>query len=384
MRPVPSGAPPHSAPAPFTPPPFSALTSTASTFGVFVENRDLPAATARAAAAAAPTLSSVTPSMGPAAGGNIVTLHGTGFSVATAVNFGNRAAPGFSTTSPTQIQAVAPSGTGTVQVTVRSPLGTSNSRSYIYVPAPVLAGISPSQGPAAGGTTVTLTGTGLAGAVSVDFGATSAAFTVDSPTQITAVTPPGTSAVPVTVTTPGGASAPVYFFYLDVPALHSLSPLQGPLAAGTAVALTGAGLGSTTAVWFGSESASFSVESSTRVTAIAPAGTTPGPVPVTATTPGGTSNPLSFTYLAPPVLTELSPEQGPVYGGTTVTLTGSGLTTTATVLFDSAPAAFSVESDALVVANAPAGAAGPVLVTVTTPGGVSNSLPFTRQPSPEI
>lgn len=349
-----------------------------------MENPDLSTATARATAAAAPTLSSVVPSTGPAAGGNTVTLNGTGFSAITAVNFGSRAALGFATLSTTRIEAVAPPGTGTVGVTVRSPLGTSNSRPYTYVPVPVLSAISPSQGPAAGGTAVTLTGTALDGATDVRFGSAAASFTVDSPTQITAVSPPGTSAVPVTVTTPGGTSAPVYFFYLDEPALHALSPLQGPLAGGTPVTLTGFALGSTITVAFGTESASFSVDSSTRITAVAPAATSAGPVPVTATTPGGTSNPLYFTYLAPPVLAALSPEQGPVYGGTSVTLTGSGLTTATAVLFDGVPAAFSVESDGLVVANAPAGAAGPVPVTVTTLGGMSDSLTFIRVSAPEI
>ncbi|MFE9845102.1 IPT/TIG domain-containing protein, partial [Streptomyces goshikiensis] len=54
---------------------------------------------------------------------------------------------------------------------------------------PTLSAISPSQGPTTGGTTVTLTGAGLTGATSVRFGKTPASFTVNSATQITAVTP---------------------------------------------------------------------------------------------------------------------------------------------------------------------------------------------------
>ncbi|CAO0837954.1 IPT/TIG domain-containing protein OS=Streptomyces microflavus OX=1919 GN=Smic_87380 PE=4 SV=1 [Streptomyces microflavus] len=73
---------------------------------------------------------------------------------------------------------------------------------------PVVTGISPSSGPTAGGTAVTITGTDLTGATAVAFGSDPAAsFTVDSDTQITATTPPGTpGTVDVTVTTAGGTS----------------------------------------------------------------------------------------------------------------------------------------------------------------------------------
>jgi hypothetical protein len=56
---------------------------------------------------------------------------------------------------------------------------------------PFITNIQPDSGPAAGGTTVTITGRNFTGATAVRFGATNAAsFTVDSDTQITAVSPP--------------------------------------------------------------------------------------------------------------------------------------------------------------------------------------------------
>jgi hypothetical protein len=55
---------------------------------------------------------------------------------------------------------------------------------------------------------VTITGRGFTGATSVRFGAASAAMTVNSDTQITATSPPGSiGIVDVTVTTPAGTSA---------------------------------------------------------------------------------------------------------------------------------------------------------------------------------
>ncbi len=74
--------------------------------------------------------------------------------------------------------------------------------------APTVSGVSPASGPAAGGTSVTVSGTGFTGATAVDFGTTPAAsFTVVSDSEITAVSPAGTGTVDVTVTTSSGTSA---------------------------------------------------------------------------------------------------------------------------------------------------------------------------------
>ncbi|MEU0041025.1 IPT/TIG domain-containing protein, partial [Streptomyces sp. NPDC006333] len=126
----------------------------------------------------------------------------------------------------------------------------------------------------------------------------------------------------------------------------------------------------------------YTVNSATQITAVAPAGT--GAVPVTVSAPGGTSNTVIYTYVAAPVLTALSPAQGPTDAGAGITLTGTALTTTSTVSFGATPAAFTVLSDATVVALAPAGPAGPVSVNVTTIGGVSNSRTYTRVSPPAI
>ena len=75
------------------------------------------------------------------------------------------------------------------------------------IPGPQVTGISPASGPEAGGTSVTVTGSGLAGATAVAFGtAAAASFTLGTDTELTAVSPAGTGTVDVTVTTPAGTS----------------------------------------------------------------------------------------------------------------------------------------------------------------------------------
>lgn len=71
--------------------------------------------------------------------------------------------------------------------------------------------ISPNQGTTGGGTTVTITGTNLAGATAVKFGSKPAAITANTPTSVTVTSPSGSGTVPVTVTTAAGTSNPLNF-----------------------------------------------------------------------------------------------------------------------------------------------------------------------------
>src|ERR1700730_9277919 len=75
---------------------------------------------------------------------------------------------------------------------------------------PVVTSLSPTSGPAAGGTSVTLTGTGFTGATGVSFsGIPAASFSVTNDTTIVATTPAAVvgTALPVVVTTQVGPSA---------------------------------------------------------------------------------------------------------------------------------------------------------------------------------
>ena len=160
-------------------------------------------------------------------------------------------------------RAGQPGGTaGTVDVTVTTAGGTSATSSadqFTYVAAPTVSGMSPTVGPLAGGTLVTITGTSLTDATAVDFGTTAASsVTSDSATQITLDSPAGTGTVDVTVTTAGGTSATSsadHFTYVAAPTVTGMSPTVGPLAGGTLVTITGTNLANATAVDFGTTAA---------------------------------------------------------------------------------------------------------------------------------
>src|SRR6476661_7942593 len=172
---------------------------------------------------------------------------------------------------------------------------------------PVITSLTPSSGPAAGFNSVIITGSGFSGVgpLGVRFGTTATTFTIDSNTQITAIAPPGTGTVNVTVQALlDGTSNPLPYTYgAVVPTLTSISPVSGSAAGGTTVVLTGTNLTGATAVSFGGTPAtSFTVNSSTQITAVAPAHSV-GTVSVKVTTAGGTSNGVSYTYVAVPTLT---------------------------------------------------------------------------------
>jgi hypothetical protein len=185
-----------------------------------------------------PVVTSVTPPAAPLAGGTTVTIAGAGFTGATAVDFGTTLATHYTVVSATQITATVPAGSGTVDVTVVTSQGTSPKSSadqITYDGTPTITGVSPSYGALGGGTTVTITGTNLAGATLVDFGTKGATIKSNTDTQIVVTSPSGTGTVNITVTDPGGTSATVtadQFIYVGPPTVATAasatpSPVTG-------------------------------------------------------------------------------------------------------------------------------------------------------------
>jgi hypothetical protein len=335
----------------------------------------------------APTVTEISPQSGPVWGGNIVTIVGTALSTASAVTFGSVPATSVTVVSDTEIFATSPAeGAGAVDVTVTTPEGTSATGSadqYTYIGAPVVTGVNPGSGPASGGTTVTIAGSGFTGATAVSFGSVAAtSVTVVAGTQITATAPAQSAgAVDVTVTTPDGTSptsgADQYTYQAPapVPAVTGVSPASGPAGGGTTVTITGSGFTGATAVKFGSSTAaSVTVVSSTRITAVTPAHA-PGTVTITVTTPGGTSpagGASPFTYGTPPAVTGIAPPSGSANGGTAVLIGGTGFSDSSVVMFGTKRAiGFIALGGDLMIALAPAEPAGTVDITVTTPYGTS-------------
>jgi hypothetical protein len=152
-----------------------------------------------------PSIISVVPDQGPTAGGQSVTITGSGFAPGAAVTIGGTPATavsvnsaGTSITATTPPGAAGPADVAVIQVGPDAVL--ANGYTYVAPGAPTISGIDPTSGPTAGGQTVTITGTGFtSGATTVAFdGTPGTQVTVNSATSLTVVTP-AHAAGPVTV-----------------------------------------------------------------------------------------------------------------------------------------------------------------------------------------
>jgi hypothetical protein len=341
----------------------------------------------------------IVPDSGPVGGGTNVTISGTFTTLGTTtVDFGTAAATNVMVVSGTTITATSPQsplttngGVGTVNVTVIDAGGTSNGVAFNYLAGPVVGatGLNPAYGPDGGGTTVTITGSGLTGISAVNFGGTCSAtngssggtpgtsvtgINDDSATVVTPMHADGL--VPVCVTATGGTTqAQEGYTFEPAPSATGLSPTQGPVSGGTPVVITGAGFyqgDPDVVVMFGANAATnVAVTSSTTISATSPASTTgPGAVSVTVTDAGGgpATDTQQFTYVTAPVVSGISPTSGPEKGGESVNIQGTDLGTTSAVLFGTTPAAIVSVTATTVVVTEPAGT-GTVPVYVTTNGG---------------
>jgi hypothetical protein len=161
----------------------------------------------------APIISSLSPTSGPAGGGTTVTISGTSFATGATVTFGGTAATNVNVVGSTTITAVTPAHAGgAVNVVVTNPGGQSatstNGYTYAAAAAPTVTSVTPTSGPTAGGTSVTISGTGFAAGATVTFGGTAATnVVVSNSTTITAATPAHVAgAVDVVVTNSNGQS----------------------------------------------------------------------------------------------------------------------------------------------------------------------------------
>lgn len=306
------------------------------------------------------------PRSGPLAGGTEVTINGQGFTADTQVLFGAFSSPRITFVSATELKAIAPRGLAAdvVDLVVYNKNGVSTQRrGYTYLPDVRITGLTPVTGDLAGGTTVTLTGTGFTGATAVRFGANDATMvTVVSATQVTAVTPAGAAgAVDVTIVAPGGSwTSQRAFTYFDPAgpfAVLGLSPRL--IRAGDTVYLTGQALDQgTLTVNIGGVAATVGARTFSTAELTVPArGAAPRVSDVEAT--GASTVTLTGAAKWRIGLTSATPNTGPAAGGTQVALVGSAIPAAIDLNVGTfAATAVTVASETSVQLTTPAGSGG--------------------------
>ncbi|MCC6386381.1 MAG: IPT/TIG domain-containing protein [Dehalococcoidia bacterium] len=284
-----------------------------------------------------PTVSAVSPNAGPPAGGNTVTVSGSGYQVGnTQVYFGTAASTNVVVAGSNSLTAVVPAGTpGTVTVRVRVGLFDSADAGtlddYTYSGTALVTSVEnssctascpPASGPTTGGTLVRIKGQNFTEPFFVKFGTVVAPLgtvSLKGSTEITVQSPPQPAgSVPVTVVfcppspapfpcqngiETGNIGIPGQFSYTAAtpPTITSLSPSNGPVGGGNVITVFGSGFfgGGVTAVTFGganvpvaytgSAAGTNVIVSDTQIKVTVPARATAGTVEVTVTTLQGTS-----------------------------------------------------------------------------------------------
>jgi hypothetical protein len=252
-------------------------------------------------AGSVPTISKLTPGTGASTATTTVVVTGTNLTNIRSVKLGTTTLS-YTVVSTTSLRVfVKARSTGTASMIVTTAAGSSNALPYIAVkPAkPVIGSLSPAIGLTTASTGVTITGTGFTAATRVSLGGRAMSFTRISDTQLRFTAPAHRAGkVTVVVTGPGGASLARTFTYATSmpPVLSSLSRSTGSTKSMTTTTVTGRNLAKVTSVTSSGKRASFTRVSNTTMT-VTLVRHAAGKVTLQATSAGGKSNGLAFTYV---------------------------------------------------------------------------------------
>ncbi len=327
-------------------------------------------------------------------------IYGSGFLNGATVSVGGYPATSVTFSSSGLLTATAPAGpSGLATVAVTNPGGTIatyNGLTYGSTTTtggqPSVTSVSPSTGSSAGGTVVSINGSGFVAPVNVTFGGVPAtSVNVVSNFLITATTPPNPVGT-VSVLVSGGAGSvggltSGFTYELAWPRVTSISPSTGALIGGTTLTLTGTGFAPGATVTVGGQpAATVSAVSPTQIIVTTPPGPA-GNATVLVTNPGGAISGLAsgFAYSANPQpqvpvvtgasVTSVSPSSGPSSGNTAISISGTGFMPGATVTVGGVSIGSTVVSSTLITATTPAvTGTGSVTVTVMNPGASPVSL----------
>lgn len=330
----------------------------------------------------APAITAISPTAGPLAGGNTITITGTALTGST-VTVGGQACTGV-TVAPDGLSLTCtvpgPHVAGAVDVVVTSPAGSGTSTNgYTYAAAPSGVTLSPTNGPLTGGGTLEITGTDIATATAVTIGGATCAnvaWNVGT-SKLTCTIPAGSSAgaTDVVITAAGGTTTITGgYTYNPAPTVTEIDPDYGPLAGGGTVTITGANLTGATVTIGGSACTNPTVnQAGTEVTCTVPSGGQAGATNVVITTVSGgtTTVTAGYYYVGAPSAATISPTEGPIAGGQTVRISGTDLRYATSVTIGAAECTSLTwnATDSVLECATPAGTAGSQTVTITTPGG---------------
>ena len=303
-----------------------------------------------------PRVVAVSPASGSVRGGTQVTVTGEHFQYSPMVKcrFGTAAEVSARFVDATRLVCMAPALASAVAADVEVAVSingadfSSTSATFQYTPQLVVTGVEPSCGDVAGGTVVTLSGTGFAtgdGLRCVFGGVPAAAVEVVSDTEARCTTPRGDAGVVVVEASTNGVDFTphtVQYRYIPLVTVSHVTPARGSAQGGTRVTVHGNSFLDTGALQcrFGDQLVQGLRVSATQVVCHTPAlagDAAAGDhqasvtVPVAITVNGqqfAAPEGVVFTYERLPVVSHVEPAFGPSTGGTRVLVSGEAFTFT--------------------------------------------------------
>jgi len=277
-----------------------------------------------------PEITDIDPAFGPTFGGETIIITGTNFTNVLSLIIGGYYPQSITVVDGTTITAITPAGNPGNQLVVLSTGNGSVSYPFEYI-SPI-ATVSPSYGPDAGGTPLTITGTYLVDVIDISINSTSIEFYYDPLLDtITIITPANTAgSVSIVLTWPNSIILYAIFTYTASPTIINVSPLSGIFLGGTSITITGTNfidiLGFPLTVTIGGNQVTpIDIDPITGIVTCNTPANTVGAKTLELTTAGGTAF-ATFTYIGP-TITNVYPSRGPTIGGTFITITGTYFST---------------------------------------------------------
>ena len=290
-----------------------------------------------------PTIVSFAPTTIYEVGSQSLIITGTDFYAGATVTVdGNDCTP-LVVDSATQITCTTPpadsAGIGTVTVEVTSLAGQTGTNTIDYTPAPTITGYDYAYGPAIGGNTITIAGTGFVAAgsfgISID-GTPCTTSTHVSAISATCVVPVGTGTVDIVLTNNDGQTVtdPGAFNYVPGPTLTSFSPTTIHAVGSQTLVITGTDFQADTVITIdGNLCSTLTYDSATQLTCVTPVGSA-GSVNVIATNSDTQTDTTTITYVDAPTIASFNPTTITEVGSESLVITGTGFLASATVTID--------------------------------------------------
>ena len=281
-----------------------------------------------------PRVTTVSPQEGRVEGGEFIAIFGSDFPRGTTVTIDGSSLTNIEVTNTLITGLTPPRVAGEVDIEVHFPdSGTLALErwKFLYTNTPsITLTMSPTHGLPTGGGIGIVTGSAFAPSAVVKIGDNLATDAVVTPTLIHFTIPPGTvGTVDVTVTNPDGREQIIEERYtydpFPPPLIRGIYPNKGPIDGGTEVIVRGNYFRDGTVVIIGGIQVEQFNLSPTIIRLKTPP-SSPGHKEIRVVNPDGqeTVQQRAFTYNAPLDITSITPNVGPMKGGTPVTITGAG------------------------------------------------------------